>query len=72
MSRFIPETATVEDLAKELDRLYRRIRALEQADSVLLPRSAPTNPTIGQEWYDVSTGTRNVFNGTTYDVWTKD
>jgi hypothetical protein len=70
--KFLPENATMEDLAKEFDRLYRRVKALEQASSVILPRSAPRSPVAGQEWYDGSKGTRNVFNGTSWDVWTKD
>ena len=70
--KFIPPDATVEDLAKELDRLYRRIRALEQSTALVLEGSAPTTPGFGRAWYDASSGTINVFNGTTYDVWTKD
>ena len=70
--KFIPETATMEDLAKEFDRIWRRVLKLEKNKSVILPREPVNSPAVGQVWFDVSTGTINVFNGTTYDVWTKD
>ena len=66
--KFIPETATMEDLAKELDRLFRRILKLENDTSATLEREAPQGATVGQVWYDVSTGTLNVFNGASWDV----
>ena len=70
--KFIPESATMEVLAKVLGRLQKQITAIRQSSSLILQRSAPNSPTVGQVWFDVSTGSINVFNGSTTDVWTKD
>jgi len=70
--KFIPEGATVEDLAKELDRMYRRIIQLEQNDTIVLPRSAPRDPSVGQGWNDIEGGKLQFFNGSTWDTYTKD
>ena len=70
--KFIPEGATVEDLAKELDRLYRRIVQLENDDTIVLPRSAPRDPAVSQGWHDIDGGKIQLFNGSTWDTFTKD
>jgi len=70
--KFIPEGATLEDLAKELDRLYRRIVQLEQERSIVLPTSAPRDPSVGQSWLDIEGGNIQTFNGSAWDTYTKD
>jgi len=69
---FVKDLDSVEDLNKQLDRFHRRIVALEGADSVVLERSAPRNPMTGRIFYDPENGSLNVFNGTSWDVYTKD
>ncbi len=70
--KFVEEGFTVDDVNKALDRLYRRIVALEQETNTVLRRTAPTNPIAGDMWYDVEGGKIQIFNGTTWDTWTKD
>lgn len=70
--KFIPENATVEDLAKEMDRLYRRIVALEDSTTIVFPRVAPLNPVVSSAWHDIEGEKLQIFNGSTWDTYTKD
>jgi hypothetical protein len=70
--KFIDENSTVEDMNKQFDRLYRRIRALELNIDTVLRTSAPSSPTLGDMWHDVEGGKIQVYNGSTWDVWSKD
>ena len=72
MSKSIPQVATLEDLNKELDRMYRRIIKLEKNDTIVLPRSAPLNPAVSSAWHDIEGGKLQVYNGSTWDTYTKD
>ena len=69
--RHIEADYTTEDLDKALDRLYRRIRALELESGVVMPSSAPRSPSLGASWLDVGAGEINVWNGSTWNIYQK-
>lgn len=70
--KFVEEGHSTEDLNKALDRLYRRIVALENSTSVVIPRSAPRKPQVNEAWHDIEGGAINVWNGSTWNIFTKD
>ena len=70
--KFINIGYTLDDLNKTFDRLYRRISALEKKTTVNLPTSAPVNPSGNHIWMDVGSGKLNVWNGSSWDTFTKD
>jgi len=66
------ETNSVTEIDKQLDLLYRRVMALEKATGIDMPRSAPRNPTAGMSWMDIEQGKIKVFNGSSWDEFSKD
>lgn len=70
--KFVEEKHSTEDLNKAFDRLYRRIVALENSTGVVLPRSAPRSPKANEAWHDIEGGAINVWNGSTWNIFTKD
>ena len=62
----------VEELNKALDRLQKRIVALENSTGLVLLRSAPLNPVAGTAWDDIEQGKIKVYNGSSWDEWSKD
>lgn len=66
------ESWDLEDLNKAMDRIIRRVMTLEDDTTVVFPRSAPTNPVVSQAWHDIEQGKLKIFNGTTWDEWSKD
>ena len=62
----------IESINDAHDWQWRRIRALEQDSAVVVPTTAPRAPTKNQMWLDVEAGKLNVWNGSSYDKWTKD
>ena len=64
--------AEVEELNMAFERLLKRIIALENSTTIILPRSAPLNPVAGAAWDDIEQGKIKVFNGSSWDEWSKD
>jgi hypothetical protein len=70
--KFLPENYSYEDLVKAFNRQYRRIVALEGNTAVILPTSAPRSPEVNQAWHDIENGKLNIWNGSTWNTFTKD
>ncbi len=66
------ESWDLEELNRAMGRHWERIIALEESTKVILPRVAPTNPDVGETWHDIEQGKIKIFNGTTWDEWSKD
>ena len=62
----------VEELNMAFERLLKRIIALENSTGIMLPRSAPLNPKAGAAWDDIEQGKIKVYNGSSWDEWSKD
>jgi len=66
------DNLTLEEVNRALDRLSRRVRSLEVAGFGDLPHSAPHNPEVGAAWIDLGAGKLHVFNGDSWDSFSKD
>lgn len=62
---------TTEDLNTAIDKVYRRVVALENDTNTTLRTTAPTAPIGGDMWLDISAGQIKIYNGQTWDSYQK-
>lgn len=63
------ENITMREINRELGRIWRRIKSLENSTDVVLRSTPMANPTRGSTYFDSGEGTFNVWNGTAWDVY---
>lgn len=63
---------TKDETERLMTELERRLRRLEQLESDVLKRNAPRAPVIGKVWMDIEAGKLRIWNGTSWDSFTKD
>ena len=65
--------ADLERVLREFDSVYRRVRSLEmRMDEGAVSQSSQRKPLPGFIWHEAETGKLRVWNGSSWDVYSKD